>query len=170
LYCMSSYNLMYEMIRWFTEIEVREYFMKVGRLILIVMVLVIVSCSYNNLADYDQRIADKIIEVYRMINLFYLNMAECDSMDRQYSKFSDDYKRIEVELKILVLMNEMRPMNKESVKQAENILDLWIKYKDAHEKNNTYSDVKIKLHRKRFNRNFAAMATGEQLKMDNEGY
>ena len=155
------------MIRKFTENK-GDIMMKVGRLILIILVLLIVSCSYNNMADYDQRIAGKIIEVSRMINLFYLNMADYGTSERQYSKFSEDYKNIEIELQTLVLMNEIRPLNDESNLQAQTILDFWIKYKNAHKEKDTYKDVLIKLHRDRFNRNFAAMAMGEQLKKDDD--
>lgn len=92
--------------------------------VVIVLLLQLFSCSYNIIADYDQQTVDKIIEVYRTINLFYINMAEYDTNDRQYDKFDVEYKRIEVELQTLVLINKLRSNNEESTKQAETILGL----------------------------------------------
>lgn len=136
--------------------------------LLIITIILLSSCAVQMVADYDQNTAYKIVEISKMVNMFYIKLADHSPNERQYIKFMADYQQIEVELEALVLLNRMRPLNEESTQQAENILELWQKYKKKHKEKNSYNDVQIKLHRNRFNRNFAAMALGEKLKTDDE--
>jgi hypothetical protein len=62
------------------------------------------------------------------------------------------------------MRNEIRALNKESTKQTQNALDLWLGDKNNHKKLNTVDDVTIKLHRRQFSRVFVAMAKGEEAK------
>lgn len=137
-------------------------------IILLTILLIILSCSVKLVSDYDRDTAYKIVEISKMVDLFYMNIFETDSLERNYDKFAEDYKLIEVELRALLMMNKIRPLNEESTEIAESILELWLKYKDAHKERDTYKDAQIKLHQKRFNRNFIAMATGEAVKADDE--
>ena len=104
------------------------------RLMIIFLVLHLASCAYNNLADFDQNTANKIVEISKMVNMFYLQLADRDAADRQYSDFANEYMNIEVELEALLLMNQIIPLNEESITQAQSTLELWQKYKNAHKK------------------------------------
>ncbi len=130
----------------------------------LVIAILLCSCSYSRLADYDQRTADKIIEISKMVNLFYFNLSDQPASDRQYHKSADAYNHIQVEIETLLLMNQMRTNNEESIKQTENLLSLWVKYKSTHKEKDKYSDAMIKLNSKVIKRSIAAIATGEKLK------
>jgi hypothetical protein len=130
----------------------------------VIIAILLSSCTYSRLADYDQKTADKIIEISKLVNQFYLNLSDQPPDARQYHKSAEAYNRIEVEIETLLLMNRMRANNEESIKQTENLLSLWVKYKDKHKEKDDYSDAMIDLNRKLIKRNIVAIATGEQLK------
>jgi hypothetical protein len=64
--------------------------MKKAYVLHIILGLLMISNSHDNMTEYDQPKVDKIIEVFRMTNLFCLNMAEYDTNERQYDKFKED--------------------------------------------------------------------------------
>ncbi len=132
---------------------------------LVIFAIMLNSCSYSRLADYDQRTADKIVEISRMINLFYVNLSEQPVDERPYSKSIESYNRVQVEIETLLLMNQMRADNEESIKQTENLLTLWTKYKNTHKEKDKYSDAMIMLNKKAMQRIIVAIATGEKLKL-----
>ena len=80
---------------------------------------------------------------------------------RAYSKFADQYVSIEVELNSLFNKNKIRPLNSNSTRICEITLQLWVKYKEEHKKDNTLSNGIIKLNQKTFSDLFFAMQTAE---------
>ena len=66
------------------------------------------------------------------------------------------------------IKNKVRTKNEDSTQIAESTLEFWIKYKETHKENDNYKNAKLKIHRKRFNRLFTAMAIGEKAKADDE--
>ena len=135
-------------------------------IMLLTILLIILSCSVKFVSDYDSKTADKIIRLSKMIDLFYLDIKEIQPEKRLYQKVSKEYKLIEIEIRSLVLMNKIRPLNKESTQIAQQILDFWIEYKEKHKENNTYKDSLLNIHNKRFTRLFIAMAVAEEVKID----
>ncbi|HKA40122.1 MAG TPA: hypothetical protein VKD25_10145, partial [Burkholderiales bacterium] len=57
-----------------------------------------------------------------------------------------------------------RPLNQESTAISETILNLWVKYKQAHQKRDGYSSGIARLDRNRFMRLFASAADAEAAK------
>lgn len=137
-------------------------------LLLLILIILIISCAMKLIADYDQETANKIIEISKRVDLFYMNLLEIEPSERTYNKFTEEYKNIEVELRALVMMNKLRIKNEDSTEIALSTLEFWIKYKETHKENNNYKNAKLKIHRKRFNRLFTAMAIGEKAKTDDE--
>ena len=136
--------------------------------ILLTILLIILSCSVKLVSDYDAKTADKIIELSKRIDLFYLNLKEIQPEERHYQNVAEEYKLIEIEIRSLVLMNKIRPLNKESTQIAQQILDFWIEYKEKHKENNTYKNSLLNIHQKRFSRLFIAMAMAEEAKADDQ--
>ena len=64
----------------------------------------------------------------------------------------------------MVMRSKIHPLNEESTGIAEIILAKWLKYKEAHEKTNTYKSALAQLHWQRFTRLFTAMAIAEEAK------
>lgn len=137
-------------------------------LLLFFSIIFIISCSVKLIADYDRDTADKIIEISKLVDLFYMNLLATEPSERAYNKFTEEYNNIEVELRALVMMNKLRTKNEDSTQIAESTLEFWLKYKETHKENNNYKNAKLKIHRKRFNRLFTAMAIGEKVKTNDE--
>lgn len=69
---------------------------------------------------------------------------------------------IEVELNSLLSKNRIRPLNENSTRIYEITIQLWMKYKAEHKKDNTLSDGLIKLNQETFSDLFYAMQVAEK--------
>ena len=87
-----------------------------------------------------------------------------ENNEREYSKFVNDYIDIEVELNSLLNKNRIRPLNKESTRNCEIVIETWLKYKDRHKEQNKISDADIELNRDYFRDLFVVILTGEEAK------
>lgn len=135
------------------------------RIIILTTVLCLaVSCRVQLIADYDSSVAAQIDDANRMVDMFYLSMAETDIGQRQYSAFKSDYVKIEVELISILNVNKSRPLNKDSEKISENALKQWIKYKEKHKADNTIKDADIKLNRIYMDEQMLRLRLGEKFK------
>jgi Rps23 Pro-64 3,4-dihydroxylase Tpa1-like proline 4-hydroxylase len=132
--------------------------------LLIITIILLSSCAVKMVAEYDQNTAYKIVEVSKMVNMFYIKLADHNSQERQYIKFMVDYRQIEVELEALVLLNKMRPLNEESTQICEHILQNWLEFKAAHKQNDSYKDVMIELNWNTIREQFYALAVAEAAK------
>ena len=94
-------------------------------------------------------------------------MSELPDTARHYSEFSKDYVNIESDIRSLVIRNKMRPLNEESTKISETILDEFMKYRKKHKEDDIYKTTLISLHRNRLLRLFTAMSVAEQAKKIN---
>jgi hypothetical protein len=133
-------------------------------LFFIFLILIGTGCTVRYVAEYDATIKDEIVQVSKEVDLFWGELLDTPSNEREYDKFKNRYNEIETDIRGLVMKNEIRPLNKESTKQAKIVLELWIEDKDLHKKNNSFSDFEAKRHRKQFIRVFTAMAKGEEVK------
>jgi len=143
--------------------------------------LLLSGCPIQLVADYDAEIAKEIVHVSKQVDTFYGELLETDYPDRSYDAFKSQYISNEVNLRALVIQNNARPLNDESISIAETTLKLWIKYKNKHKENwekyshpasggetieakNIYSDTMAQNHRKRFTKLFTAMSIAERVK------
>ncbi len=122
------------------------------------------GCAVRYVADYDASIKEEIIRVAKKVDLYWGALLDMEASQRKYDKFKDQYNQIETDIRGLVMRNEIRPLNKESTRQANIALDLWIEDRKIHKQNGTMSDVEAKNHRKQYMRVFIAMAKGEEAK------
>ena len=128
------------------------------------------GCSVKLVSDYDQTTADELIRIAKKVDVFYGTMAELSVEEREYRKFSKEYIEIESDIRSLVIRNKMRPLNEESIKISEKILEEFIKYRVKHKEDNIYKNTLLKLHRDNLIRMFTAMSVAEQAKqINNEG-
>lgn len=133
--------------------------------IVVFSIFLVNSCRVTYIADYDSKIAEQIENTSKAVDKFYLLMLETTSVEnegRAFNKFSEHYVNIEVELNSLLNKNKIRSLNENSTKVCEITLQLWIKYKEEHKKDNTLSNGLIKLNRKTFSDLFFAMQVAEQ--------
>lgn len=126
--------------------------------------LVLPGCRVALIPAHDSLIAAQVNETAKKVDQFYLSMLETTVVDndgRAYSKFVDQYVSVEVELNSLLNKNKVRPLNQNSTRICEITLQLWIKYKEEHKKNNKLSNGIIKLNQKTFSDLFFAMQMAE---------
>jgi hypothetical protein len=122
------------------------------------------SCSIQLVADYDATTYEEILRAGKRVDFFYGNLLEAPEKDRMYSKYSEKYVEIETDLRSLYMRNKSRPLNQESTEISRIILDLWVKYKQAHQNRDAYSSGIAKLDRGRFQRLFGSAANAEAAK------
>ncbi len=120
-------------------------------------------------APYDDQTERETFAAARAVDLFYGGILEARSDARRYAKFSDRYVQVEAELRGLVLRNEVRPLNEDSVEIAHNILTLWQQAKDRHQKSDGYENGAARLDRDRFARLFRYALAAERAKPGGDG-
>lgn len=128
-------------------------------------VIALNSCKVTLIPSYDADISKQIENVTKEVDKFYLSMLETTSASnngRVFSHFAEQYVNIEVELNSLLNKNKIRPLNENSTRICEITVELWIKYKEEHKRDNTLSDGLIKLNRKTFSDLFFAMQVAEK--------
>jgi hypothetical protein len=135
-----------------------------GRFVAALAWLGLAACSIQLVADYDSTTYEEILRVGKKVDLFYGNLLEAPEKDRPYAKYSEKYVEIEADLRSLYMRNKSRPLNQESTEISRIILNLWVKYKQAHRDRNTYSSGNAKLDRARFERLFISAANAEAAK------
>lgn len=133
-------------------------------IILLFVAIFYYGCNINLIATYDQAAVDDIIQSYQLVDSFYQKLINTPEDQRDYNKFVNDYEKIESNLRVLVLKNSARALNKESTEIAKNILGLWQKYRKNHKELNNYDNDLIEIHRNRFFEIFEAMTVAENAK------
>jgi len=138
-------------------------------LIYLIIILAFLSegCRVTLVPDYDDSIAQEILETAKRVDMFYLDMYETtvnEDAERSYDKFVKSYVEIEVELSSLLNKNKIRPLNENSIRICEITLELWVKYKEEHKEDNELSDGLIKLNQLTFSDLFYAMLVAEKAK------
>ena len=126
--------------------------------------ILLIGCGIKLVADYDAATYDSILSTAKQVDTFYVKLLVTPENEREYKKFVDQYITIEVEIRSLIMRSKIHPLNQESIGIAEIILAKWLKYKAAHEKQNTYKSALVQLHWQRFTRLFTAMALAEEAK------
>jgi hypothetical protein len=128
-------------------------------------VLVLGGCKVTFVPGYDARISDQIVNIAKDVDKFYLSMLETTTAadsGRVYKNFAEQYVSIEVELNSLLVKNKIRPLNENSTRICEIAIEMWIKYKEEHKKDDSLSDGLIRLNRKTFSDLFFAMQVAEK--------
>jgi hypothetical protein len=138
--------------------------------VLAVLMLLMSGCSFRLVSGYDAATEEEIFKCAKMVDQFYGKLLETDENKLQYAAFADQYISIETELRSLVLRNKVRSLNEDSTLIAENILKLWVKYRDIHKEKNMYSDGNARLDRNRFAQLFSYAARAEGAKKPASSY
>jgi hypothetical protein len=140
----------------------KSYALRVA--VLLAAAVALGGCQIKLVADYDQPTFEEVLRVGKKVDRFYGALLERAEDQRPYAQLSSQYVDIESDIRSLVTRNQSRPLNQESTKISETILELWQKYKAAHQKNNGYKTALATLDRKRFTRLFNAAASAETAK------
>jgi hypothetical protein len=135
-----------------------------GFIFFVAAAIALSGCSVKFVDDYDAKTYEEIIRLGAEVDKFYGTLLERTDGNRKYRDFQEKYVDLESELRSLYIRNKSRPLNSESTKISESILDLWIKYKGRHKEKDTYKTGNAKLDRDRFIRLFISAASAEAAK------
>ncbi|VAW94898.1 hypothetical protein MNBD_GAMMA22-1673 [hydrothermal vent metagenome] len=134
-------------------------------IMLSLLLISFVGCTGVKLiADKDSKMYDETINAGKQVDSFYTKLLEKKSSKREYQKYSDQYLKIETELREIYTKNNSKSLNDESTKISKSILGLWLKYKAKHQLENQYSSGNAKLDKDRFVRLFASALNAESSK------
>lgn len=122
------------------------------------------GCAVKLVADHDTKTYEEILRIGKSIDKFYGDLLETTAASRKYQKYSEKYVQLESELRSLYVRNKSRPLNQESTKISESILELWVKFKGKHKAKNSYKDGNAKLDRNKFVNIFISAASAELAK------
>jgi hypothetical protein len=125
------------------------------------------SCRVSLLPSYDAALATQMETTAKSVDRFYLGILETtknENGERAYAKYAPEYVNLETDITALLNKNRIRPLNSNTVKICEITLAKFIKYKEAHKKDNTMSDGIIKLNRQYMGDLFYAMQVAENAK------
>ena len=137
--------------------------------LLILLLVAAGGCQVKFVADYDAATFEEILKTGKTVDRFYGDLLEVPEAQRKYATSSARYVEVETDIRSLLTRNQVRPLNTESIKINETILNLWMKYKDNHQKTDTYRTGVAQLDRGRFLRLFKAAADAETAKrLDSE--
>src|ERR1041384_1190618 len=93
--------------------------------LLLIFVFMVAGCSVKLIADYDSATLEQILSTGKKVDLFYGKLLETPEKERSYSKYSNQYVEIEVDVRDIVSRNKARELNKESTRISEIILKQW---------------------------------------------
>ena len=145
--------------------QINVYSKRILLSVVILSLLALNACKVTFIPGYDAKIAEQIENTSKAVDKFYLSMLDTTSAEkggRAFTKFSEQYVNIEVELNSLLNKNRIRPLNENSTRICEITIQLWMKYKAEHKKDNSLSDGLIKLNQKTFSDLFYAMQVAEK--------
>lgn len=127
-------------------------------------ILAIQSCKVKFVPDYDASAVAQIESTAKMVDRFYLTMAETTTAEegREYANFAQGYVDVEVELNAMLNKNKVRPLNKLATENCQILLDTWIEKKEKHKAKNTVKDAMIENYRANFSRMFNALLQTEK--------
>jgi hypothetical protein len=122
------------------------------------------GCRVQMVADYDAAAFEEILAVGKKVDKFYGALLDAAPDRRPYSAFSEQYVALEADMRSMLVRNQVRALNAESIEISETILKAFARYKGRHRKTNTYTDGDAELDRNRMRRYFVNAAKAEKLK------
>lgn len=135
----------------------------------IVVLALLASCSVKLVSDYDADAAKAITDTSSEVFAFYDKLIEAKAAAGSgrlaYSPFHQDWGRIETRMRVLLIREESRPLNAESIRIARTMLEFWEKYRAAHRDKDDYPLALLRIHRDRFQRLFTAALVAEKAKL-----
>ncbi|MDQ6962774.1 MAG: hypothetical protein Q9M28_09680 [Mariprofundaceae bacterium] len=113
------------------------------------------------MSDYDPATAQAISDTAKRVDFFYGSLSLNNKDKRTYKNFAKTMLRVDVSFHALHMHASMQSSNQETLKMIGNTSKLWSKYKEKFKNKNRYSNVTLRLHRKRLNEMFGVMLKAE---------
>ena len=130
--------------------------------LLLVLASVLSGCAIKLVADYDEKTEQDVTALSAQVIGFYDQLLEKKSDERTYDAAAATYGDIETKMRVLLLRQQVRPLNQESEKQVGLMLEEWERVRALHKGKQSYPDVLIRTHRRNFERYFVAILRAEK--------
>ena len=129
--------------------------------------LLLAACTpFKFVADYssdaEKRITDASAASIALYDRMNEKKAAAPTAPLPYTDFSEEWGKIETQLRVMVLREQARPLNKDSLRIAESILRLWQKFREAHRASQDYPLAKLRIDLNHLVRNYAAALMAEE--------
>lgn len=138
-------------------------------LCLTILTFMLSSCKIQLIADYDNELVKQIEEVQLSANKHFIKMQEVAySSSVKYEDFVDSYIEIEAKIKSIYDKNKVKPLNDESTRNAQILLQKWRKYKSEHRDSDVFGLGDIKITQVYVDDFITALLKGEKIKEELE--
>lgn len=138
-----------------------------ARRTLVAFVLALSACKVTLIDEYNKESEEGLLRAYSKIERLFDDLSEATTPDaRAYSRFADRYADIQEMIRVQVLREGARPLNRESYGIIAIIDTVFTGYRDAHRRNNDVTDLLIGRHRENMRRLFGAALKAERVKKD----
>lgn len=132
--------------------------------VIITFTLLLSACQTTIIAPYNADVRNLLVRSWVKVDMFWQTMSEQPQDERRYANYATQYRDIEIDLKVLLKLNQMREQNSESIKQSENLLSLWQDDIAKHQQKDSFKDFLLKRRLDQYQRVFDAMLSAEDAK------
>lgn len=103
-------------------------------LLLLLLPIIASGCSVKFIADYDE-VTDKLVtDLQRKMEYFFLDLEyKFDTPEADYENYTEFYKEIKTDLKLLELRTSALPDNEITVKQVKLVQKNFLLFEEIHE-------------------------------------
>ncbi|USD34650.1 MULTISPECIES: hypothetical protein [Vibrio] len=126
--------------------------------------LLLTGCTLRLVAPYDLQTVQQAQSIERDIEFLYLSLQALPENERLYSRFADQYLKIDVNIRGLERRQARREQNQETLKQAQTLVQFWQQDMKTHQQKHTLSDFLIKRRLDQYQRLIDALIRGELAK------
>ncbi len=135
-------------------------------LILTATFLLLGACKVRLVDDYNKDAEDGLLRTYGRVENLFDAIAERAEDQRRYHHFSDRYSEINGMIRVQVLRESARPLNRESFGIISEIDTVFMRFRDRHRSDDNYPEALLQLHRPRMQRMFGAALRAERVRRD----
>ncbi|MCG9681561.1 hypothetical protein L1D31_03180 [Vibrio sp. Isolate23] len=126
--------------------------------------LLLTGCTLRLVAPYDLQTVQQAQSIERDIEFLYLSLQALPENERLYSRFVDQYLKIDVNIRGLERRQARREQNQETLKQAQTLVQFWQQDMKTHQQKHTLSNFLIKRRLDQYQRLIDALIRGELAK------
>ncbi|MCG9677788.1 hypothetical protein [Vibrio sp. Isolate24] len=126
--------------------------------------LLLTGCTLRLVAPYDLQTVQQAQSIERDIEFLYLSLQALPENERLYSRFADQYLKIDVNIRGLERRQARREQNQETLKQAQTLVQFWQQDMKTHQQKHTLSNFLIKRRLDQYQRLIDALIRGELAK------
>jgi hypothetical protein len=130
-----------------------------------VLLVVVAACRVTLLDSYNKESEEGLLRAYGKVETLFDDLAEAKP-PRPYAPYATRYGDINEQIRVQVLRESARPLNKESYEIIVTIDSVFRRYRKEHRDSNDVNDFLIGRHRDNMRRMFGAALRAERVKQD----